>query len=261
MRALLVLPLLAGLSLAGPEGYASLLRAIVLPGGVDRAELARRSADVDRVVEAFRTAEPGKARAERYAFWINAHNALALQALLHGPGHDDSTSERRGRTPAEIVELLREDFRDPRVHFALFTATASSPALASVPYRASTLDESLTQAVRAYLADPRQNRFDQARLQAEISELFLRYKLDFAADVEDPSPRVPALQQWLARYAPSESLRRRLTTSRWTIRYRPRHAAEAPVPEGGPSGLLFLYLAVALVLLGWGAYSSRSLRK
>ncbi|MHC4957325.1 MAG: DUF547 domain-containing protein [Planctomycetota bacterium] len=261
MRTLLVLLLFAGLAAAGPSRYADLLRAVVGPEGVDRAELLRRAADVDRIVEEFRKAEPGATRADRLAFWINTHNAVALQRLVAGPDHAAATQERGGLTPAGIVELLREGFHDPRVLFALHGPATSSPALASVPYRAATLDESLTQAVRAYLADTRHNRFDEARLKAEISEIFQRYKLDFAADVKDPSPRVPALQQWLARYAPSESLRRRLLSSRWTFRYRPWNVAPEPPPEGGPTSLLFLYLAVALALLGWGVYSLRSVRK
>src|SRR4029077_12604088 len=49
-------------------------------------------------------------------------------------------------------KILRPEFKEPRVHFAINCASVGCPPLAADPYRAGTLDAQLDAAARRYLA-------------------------------------------------------------------------------------------------------------
>ena len=50
--------------------------------------------------------------------------------------------------------ILRPEFKDPRVHFAINCASISCPPLQGEPYRAAALEAQLDAAARRYLASP-----------------------------------------------------------------------------------------------------------
>ena len=54
----------------------------------------------------------------------------------------------------DLEKRLREEFKDPRIHFAVNCASRSCPPIRAEPYVAATLDAQLDDATRNYLASP-----------------------------------------------------------------------------------------------------------
>ena len=238
MRSSLIALLLAATTLAGEPraDYALLLAKVVKGDGVDYATLKTDRAALDRYVKSLAKASPGQGEAERTAFWINAYNALTVQHVLdHRPDTgafsvyrdvkkfwDRRTWPVTGRkvTLNDIEHrILRKEFKEPRIHFALNCASLSCPPLLDRLYRGDDLDEALTRQARAFLADRSRNTFDVAKRRAELSQIFKWYREDFERE-RAREGTVPQLQLFLARYAPSEELARSLRKHRWSLSFR-----------------------------------------
>ena len=78
-------------------------------------------------------------------------------------------------------EILRAQFKDPRVHFAVNCASKSCPPLISEPYEGSTLDRQLDDATRAFINDPKSNYLKDTKLY--VSRIFKWFSEDFNDDV------------------------------------------------------------------------------
>jgi cellulose synthase/poly-beta-1,6-N-acetylglucosamine synthase-like glycosyltransferase len=276
-RLLLVLPLLhaPGLAADPTSGYEALLAEAVRADGVDYAALRKGRAALDAYVRSLEAADPGATDAARIAFWINAYNALTIQQVLDTnpesvrdvQGFFDTRAWRvAGReVTLDAIEngILRKDFREPRIHFALNCASRSCPPLAPELYRGEDLGETLTRQARDYLADEKQNRFDYAGLSAELSMVFQWFREDFEAGRKGA---VPPLQLFLADHAPTETLARSLARTRWRISFRAYDwslngagAAERPRGVGIHPFWLVLYGAAALALLLFGLHAFKML--
>jgi len=275
-RTLLAGLLLGAAALGDPAAdYATLLGDVVRADGVDYDALGQRRAALDAYVRSLETAAPGAAAEDRIAFWINAYNALVLQQVLDRRPANGAfrvgdvagfwsartwTVAGRRLSLDGIEGILREDFVEPRIHFALHRAARGSPPLLPELYRADTLDVVLGQQTRAFLADREHNRFDDARQTAELSTLF-RWRL---ADFERGRTRGPGslLQAFLAEYAPTGRLARSLGGSRWRLSFLPWDGAlDTPgrpaveTPHAGPVALvLYLAATIGLLLLGLRAF-------
>src|SRR4051812_17984847 len=184
--------------------YGQLLHDHVRPPKVDYAALKADRSALDAAVAAF--AEPREAeerdwpRGERLAFWINAYNAFTLRAIVdHYPirGSWFSLAPRSsirqidgvwttltwnaaGRTVTlDDIEhrILRPEFKEPRVHFAINCASIGCPPLTDEPYLAATLDAQLDAAARRYLASPQGLRIEGRT--PRVSRIFEWYGEDF----------------------------------------------------------------------------------
>lgn len=84
-------------------------------------------------------------------------------------------------TTLDFVEhkLLRKNYNEPRIHFALVCAARSCPPLRSEAYQANRLDEQLDDQARRFLADPSKNRVDPAERVIYFSPIFKWYAGDF----------------------------------------------------------------------------------
>ena len=193
--------------------YATALREHVKPPRVEYARLKADRASLDGAVAAL-DSEPARGesswtRDQRMAFWINAYNALTLQAIVnHYPirggwfSRGPSPSIRQipgvwttlkwpvaGKTVTlDDIEhkILRPQFAEPRIHFAINCASVGCPPLAATPYRAETLSESLDGAARTYLASPQGIVVDNRTLR--VTSIFDWYGDDFVAQY---APRLP----------------------------------------------------------------------
>jgi hypothetical protein len=181
---------------AYPE-YAQLLdRHVDADGLVDYAGLKSDSALLRRAGENLR-ALSGDSLAhctelQRMAYWINAYNLVMLEAVVAAYPVDSiqdiiSVLDRPhykvgGRTVSlNDVEkkILRREFTDPRVLFALCRASLSSPALRRAPYRADSLRAQLRDAAFRFLTDPSRNVFDPQQHYASLSAVFTWYEREF----------------------------------------------------------------------------------
>lgn len=178
------------------DAWARVLAATVdTQGRVDFAQLLANHRDLDRYVAWIYQRSPERwpdlyrTPAHVVAYHVNAYNALVLYNLLTS-GVPESLDRREfferrrlfvGNQPVTLREY-RERIRqlgDPRLHFALTDHLGTDPALAREPYRAGTLDAQLNRAARAFLADPRHVRVDDAERTVTLAPLLQRYEADF----------------------------------------------------------------------------------
>jgi len=78
-------------------------------------------------------------------------------------------------------ELLRKQFKDPRVHFAINCASMSCPPLQPQPYTGDRINEQLNEATRAFINDVSSNRLDGEIL--TVSKIFDWFSEDFGKDI------------------------------------------------------------------------------
>lgn len=126
------------------------------------------------------------------AYWINAYNLFTLKLIVdhypvksildisNGKPWDDKFIEIGGKKLSlNDIEnnILRKDYSDPRIHFAINCASISCPKLLNKPYTESNLNALLDAQAKRYLMDPKQNSLSKEKL--EIAEIFNWFKEDF----------------------------------------------------------------------------------
>lgn len=202
---LLILPLIFGLAQARANEvdnriYADLLGRYVKAGVVDYKGLKTEEARLDAYLSVLAEVDPSQfSREARFAFYINAYNAWTLKLILGGyPGvasikdmgslFASPWKKKIARIDGEPLsldeiehEILRPEFKDARVHFAINCAALSCPPLKSEPYEAHRLENQLTEATIAFV-----NRTDRNFLKDDtlyLSKIFKWFKEDFKPDV------------------------------------------------------------------------------
>jgi len=186
--------------------YDQLLKEIVVSHGhqtdVDYRELNQNPAPLNRYIREIESVRKDNFdnwnRDQKLAFLINAYNALTLKLIdQHYPGIDSildlgglifsSPWDREFFTlfgkPATLNfiehELIRENFNEPRIHFAVNCASLGCPPLQPDAYVADRLDQQLEYATRQFLSDPERNRYNTDTKKLELSSIFTWYKEDF----------------------------------------------------------------------------------
>jgi hypothetical protein len=204
-----------------------LLRAHVAGDRVDYKALLEQRAALKAYLKRLEAVSPeeltGFSRDQQHAYWINAYNAYTLAKVLsrypiesikdlgslvtsvwdqrwipleaHHPKGARGKGEKLSLNDIEH-EILRPRYKDARVHAAINCASQGCPPLADEAYVAERLDEQLTRAARAWLADPARNRYDRAKGTLHLSKVFDWFKEDFVRDAG-------SVQAWVARYAPA----------------------------------------------------------
>lgn len=162
---------------------------------------------------------------DRLAFWINAYNACAIQGILDGYSPKPYIGWYRffkmrtyGIGGARLTlsdlehEILRKQFREPRIHFAIVCASSSCPKLPSWAYEGAHLDQQLDEAARAFINDPTRNRFDRRERIAYLSKIFDWFEEDFIMSAG-------SVLQFVAHYVHEADLVRDLTPGVYRIAY------------------------------------------
>jgi hypothetical protein len=171
--------------------------------------------------------------AERLAFWINAYNAYTIE-LINAHGERESIRNiNRGpfgiraygpwQEPIAVVggtaygldqveqEIIRPEFREPRIHFALVCAALGCPPLRSEAYIGARLEEQLEDQARVFLRlSPEKNRVDVASRAVYVSQVFRfrDYEDDFGGSRE-------SVARFIARYYPPGPERELLESGRF----------------------------------------------
>ena len=147
-------------------------------------------------LEALATARPGNwSEHEQLAFWINAYNAGIVAAVLQGESAESLIGRGKlfklwkfevagkRRTLDEIEhKILRQEFVEPRIHFAIVCASTSCPKLRSEAYVADKVDAQLDDQARDFVNDPMRNRFDRKAGAVKLSKIFDWFREDFERD-------------------------------------------------------------------------------
>lgn len=190
---------------AATKAYEKLLERYVTPRGVKYDAWRASGADLKTLSEIlmlYRSADPKALEPnERKALYINLYNARILDLVLVGNPRGSIKELSKGLNPLEIFsrdglsfdekmislndleKRLREEFKDPRVHFAVNCASKSCPPIRPEPYVAGSLDAQLDDATRAYLASPEavELRTDGGKTTIVSAKIFDWYAGDFTA--------------------------------------------------------------------------------
>jgi hypothetical protein len=179
------------------ETYAELLAAVVEPqrGFVDYDTLSSRVAQLDRVVASLGDAQlDGLTDDQRLALMINAYNAFTLKLIVdHMPidsildiPADERWKAQRWRFAGRTVTLdqlehqvIRVNWDEPRIHFALVCAAAGCPPLRDEPFRGRTLDAQLDDQCRHAHRLTKVIDFDPSANIATLTPLYGYYAQDF----------------------------------------------------------------------------------
>ena len=172
-------------------------------GFVDYAGFKKDQAELKKYLDMIEENAPGDkwSKDEKLAYWINAYNAFTVQLILDNTKNKITSIKDIGskvkipfvNTPWDVkfiniggkkmdlnnIEhgIIRKDFKEPRIHFALVCAAKSCPPLRNEAYIASKLDKQLDDQGNDFLNDAYKNKVSEK--EAKISNLFKWYGGDF----------------------------------------------------------------------------------
>ena len=212
--------------------FGKVLRTFVEGGSVDYAALEQNPADLKAYLGQLASVsktEFGKwTEPEQIAFLSNLYNAATLQLIIDhypvksikkiggrwkGPWKQEVVSLFGEKVTLDHVEhdLLRKDYKEPRIHFALVCAARSCPPLRGEPYTPDKLDEQLEDQGRNFMNTPSKNRVDLENRTVYLSRIFKW----FSGDFEEASGSVLA---FVRPYFP-EDLSRQLEEGEFAVEY------------------------------------------
>ena len=136
---------------------------------------------------------------EKLAYWINAYNAFTvklivdnyplesikdLNPILNIPtvytvwtkkwfkiGDEDFSLDKIEH------DILRKEFKEPRIHFVINCASFSCPVLRPEAFKAEKIETQLVEQTKAFINDPDRNRITKDKL--ELSKIFSWFDGDF----------------------------------------------------------------------------------
>jgi len=148
--------------------FDGLLRAYVHDGLVDYGCFQVHERQLDDYLRDLADVDLGElSRGEQLALWINAYNAFTIKLVLTRypkiasikdiPGRwglkEWTVGEKKYSLDEIENEILRKQFHEPRIHFAIVCASKSCPDLAPEAYLDTRLDEQLDRAAHRFVAD------------------------------------------------------------------------------------------------------------
>lgn len=134
---------------------------------------------------------------EQLAFWINAYNAYTIKLivdkypvksikdigfpLISSPWDREFASVAGKKYTLNNIEhdIIRKNFNEPRIHFALVCAALSCPPLRSEAYTGIRLNEQLENQTTVFFSDISKNKIDRANKTISVSKILDWYKSDF----------------------------------------------------------------------------------
>jgi len=133
-------------------------------------------------------------RNKRLSYLINLYNAYTIKLVVDNYPIK-SIKDIKNPWGSEIVglfgrkisldslenEVIRKEFKEPRVHFALVCAAKGCPDLSSEPYTYDNLDKNLDSAGTDFLMEHDKNYTDDENRTLYISPIFKWYEDDFKA--------------------------------------------------------------------------------
>ena len=180
--------------------YARVLSACVKDSRVDYAKLKANPAELDAYLQQL-AAVPAPtfaswSESQRLALLLNLYNAQTLRLITHhypvksirniGVLPGAAWRELTVRFGGQVLSLdhlehkiIRVEYQEPRIHFALVCAAIGCPPLRSEPFLGSQLSEQLEDQAKQFLAMKEKNRFDGRRNTLYLSPIFKWYEEDF----------------------------------------------------------------------------------
>ena len=197
--------------------FDGLLARYVEDGLVDYQGWRENSAeDWQRYLDILRDTDPWNLASdnERLAFWINAYNAFTIEGVLKryplktirptvlgipNPWFWYEKVYRVNGTPytLDAIEhkILRKEFREPRIHFAIVCASLGCPKLGKSAFTGANVQKMLDTATQTFMRDPEKVRFDSRTNTLWLSSIFNWFADDFREDAG-------SVEKFVGRYLP-----------------------------------------------------------
>ncbi len=141
--------------------------------------------------------QAGWSQAEKMAYWINAYNAFTVKLIvdnypvssirdLHGGNPWDVKWIELGNNTYTLNniehDILRPQFNDARIHFAVNCAAASCPPILNRAWTAGRLETLLDQQTRQFINNSNYNNLSPNAV--KVSKIFDWYREDFGNLIE-----------------------------------------------------------------------------
>lgn len=172
-------------------------------GWVNYAEIKKNEKELNKYLELLSENPPNSnwSTNQKLAFWINAYNAFTIKLILNHSAQKITSIKDIGdkikipfvNTPWDLKfikiggqemdlnhiehSIIRKQFNEPRIHFALVCAAKSCPPLRNEAYSAENLHLQLNSQASLFINDPSKNTIGKNEM--EISKIFDWYGGDF----------------------------------------------------------------------------------
>jgi hypothetical protein len=180
-----------------------LLKSNVKPDGqVDYKGFIREKPKLEKYLKLLSENAPDRktwSKNEQLAYWINVYNAFTVKLIVDfyptksirdlGPRikiplikdvwHYKFFKIAGVEMSLDEVEhsILRKEFEEPRIHFAINCASVSCPPLLNEAFVAANLENQLTRVTTTFINDPTRNKISIQS--AQLSSIFSWFKGDF----------------------------------------------------------------------------------
>ena len=181
-------------------------------GRVDYQMIQNQSQELIQVIQDIENVSQSELDAfspeQKMAFWINAYNSgvikiivdhypikrqFGLKALTYPASSIQQIPKVWDRPVLRVAgqnlslndiehTILRAQFKDPRIHFALVCASIGCPVIRSQAYTAEKLNAQLADQIQLFLNDALKARYDASTDVLQLSPIFKWFKTDFEQD-------------------------------------------------------------------------------
>ncbi len=180
------------------KNYGLILNDHVSSGKVDYGKLKTNSADLDLVLVEFASVTKAEFdswdKDKQLAYLINLYNAATLDLVADnyplksikdiGDPWDKKIVNLHGNSISLNQlehEVIRKNYKEPRIHFALVCAAKGCPVLISDAYVGSKLESQLDTVTKNFLSAGDKNKIDDANQVIVVSSIFDWFAGDFEA--------------------------------------------------------------------------------
>ncbi|MBK8505102.1 MAG: DUF547 domain-containing protein [Saprospiraceae bacterium] len=163
-------------------------------GKVDYAGLKNNLPKLEKYLSVLKQNHPKKewSRDQKLAYWINTYNAFTIKLILDHLPLSSITKIENGKpwdkkwiklgdetySLNQIEnEIIRPQFIEPRIHFAVNCAAKSCPPLANEAFTEANLDQLLEKQTKSFFNDQNYNVITTSS--AKVSKIFDWYSADF----------------------------------------------------------------------------------
>jgi len=175
---------------------AFLSKYVTYSGKVNYSSIKANKSELTAIIKEFENNYPDGtfSHTEKLCYWINAYNIYTIKLIVDNYPTTSITKItakpwnkkfiKLGGTSYSLNNLendiIRKNYNEPRVHFALNCASKSCPVLLNKAYTPSKLYGQLVSQTKRFLSDTSKNKFGEKEVQ--ISKIFDWYKEDFTKD-------------------------------------------------------------------------------
>lgn len=194
---------MAGTTPPSHQIWDQLVKAHVKPSGlVDYKGFIKDKAKLEQYLKLISENAPDRktwSKNQQLAYWINAYNAFTVKLIVDnyptqsirdlGPKLKIPLIKdvwhykffKIGGVESSLDEIehsiLRKEFDEPRIHFAINCASVSCPPLLNEAFMAEKLESQLQKVAVAFINDPTRNKINPEKVQ--ISSIFSWFQGDF----------------------------------------------------------------------------------